>query len=251
MMPFSQGYASVYDALYYDKDYEKECDYIESLFKKYNCQPKTILDLGCGTGGHAIILAKRGYEVTGLDRSSSMLEIAQKKANDGKVKINFLEGDITNVKLHKKFDVVISMFAVMSYQITNEAIVNVCKLAKESLNPGGLFMFDCWSGPAVLLERPALRIKEVRLNKRERIIRFSQPEIDIIKHIVKVNFRVLKLKDNTFEETKETHQMRFLFPQEIRYFLEVAGFDKVDFYPFLELDRELTVKDWNMMVVAL
>jgi hypothetical protein len=111
-------------------------------------------------------------------------------------------------------------------------------------------MFDCWHGPAVLSDRPTHRIKEINLNNRERIIRFTQPELDIINHIVKVNFRVLKLRGNTFEEINETHPMRFLFPQETKYFLEVAGFKKVDFYPFLESDREITEKDWNMMVVA-
>jgi len=84
----------------------------------------------------------------------------------------------------------------------------------------------------------------------EKIIRFTQPELDIINQIVKVNFRVCKLKDNTFEETFETHPMRFLFPQEIRYFLEMAGFTEIHFCPFLEPSRELKETDWNLTVVA-
>jgi len=250
LIPFSEEYSNIYDILYYDKNYEKECEFIEALFRKYNYQPRTILDLGCGTGGHAVILAKRGYEVTGVDRSSAMLEIARKKAKGEGLNIKFIKGDITCISFDEKFDAVISMFAVMSYQTSNSAIASVCKLVKESLGPEGLFMFDCWHGPAVLSDRPTHRIKEINLNNRERIIRFTQPEFDIINHIVKVNFRVLKLSGNTFEEINETHPMRFLFPQETKYFLEVAGFKKVDFYPFLESDREITEKDWNMMVVA-
>ncbi|MDI6891226.1 MAG: class I SAM-dependent methyltransferase [Thermodesulfovibrionales bacterium] len=286
-MTFKETYATAYDALYQDKDYEKECDFIEAIFKKYKCKPKTILDLGCGTGGHALILAKRGYKVTGIDRSSSMLEIARKKAEWAGLVIEFIEGDITGVSLNRKFDAVISMFAVMSYQTTNDAIAKVCKLAKESLVPGGLFIFDCWHGFAVLSDRPTPRIKEISMPPsihlpsetesqvipsplvgegqslprtcfggggkfaNEKIIRFTQPELDIINHIVYVNFRVLRIslschpdpelvsgEVSQVKETFESHPMRFLFPQEIKYFLEVAGFEKVDFYPFLEIDRE-------------
>ncbi|MEW6621509.1 MAG: class I SAM-dependent methyltransferase [bacterium] len=253
MIPFGEEYANLYDALYQDKNYEKECDFIEAIFKKHNYQPKTILELGCGTGGHALILAKRGYNLTAIDKSQPMLEVAANKAKKAKLDIEFIKGDITNISLNKKFDAVISMFAVMSYQITNKAIADVCKLARESLISNGLFLFDCWHGPAVLIDKPKPVTKEVKLNKNETILRFSQPEVDIINHIVKVNFRVWHLKEhklNMLKEILETHPMRFIFPQEIKYFLEVAGFKKVEFYPFLEIKKELTEKDWNMMVVG-
>lgn len=249
-MVFQETYANVYDALYQDKDYEKECDFIEALFIKYNHKPKTILDLGCGTGGHALILAKRGYSILGIDRSGEMLNIAKRKAQNAGLEIEFKQGDITDISLNNKFDSVIAMFAVMSYQTTNKAIASVCKVAKEHLNPGGLFIFDCWHGFGVLSDRPVPRIKEIDMGNGEKIIRFTQPELDIINQIVKVNFRIFKLKDNTFEEAFETHPMRFLFPQEIRYFLEMAGFTEIHFCPFLEPSRELKETDWNLTVVA-
>ncbi len=79
---FGQDYADQYDLLYTDKDYEAECDLIEEVFRKYgNGRISTILDLGCGTGNHAIPLASRGYHVTGIDISEDMITHAQKKAN--------------------------------------------------------------------------------------------------------------------------------------------------------------------------
>jgi len=249
-MPFKQMYANAYDALYHDKDYEKECDFIEELFQKYDCNPKTILDLGCGTGGHALILAKRGYKVTGVDRSLPMLGIARKKAKEAQLNVEFIEGDVCNISLGRRFDAVISMFAVMSYQLTNKAIASVCNLAKESLNSSGLFMFDCWNGFAVLNDKPMPRIKEVGTAKGERIIRFTHPEFDLIKHQVKVNFRVWRITANKIKESTEVHTMRFIFPQEMKYFLETAGFEIIHFYPFLDTEAHLTEKDWNMVVVG-
>ncbi|NTW59096.1 MAG: class I SAM-dependent methyltransferase [Nitrospirae bacterium] len=249
-MVFQEEYAGAYDALYQDKDYEKECDYLEALFKKYDYRPKTILDLGCGTGGHALILARRGYHVAGVDRSAAMLAIAKKKAVDQRLDIEFIEGDLTRISTSKKYDAVMSLFAVMGYQTTNVALAAACKVANDCLVPGGIFMFDCWHGNAVITDKPVPRIKEIDSGSGEKIIRFTLPEIDEMNHVMQVNFRVWHTNGNEFTETSESHPMRFFFPQEIRYFLEVAGFKAVDLYPFLKLDTPLTDKDWNMMAVV-
>jgi len=251
MRVFGKEYAFAYDYLYQDKNYEKECDFIERVFKKFSGGVKTILDLGCGTGGHATILDKRGYNVVGVDRSKEMLDIAKRKANEANLSIEFIDGDITNLNLQKKFDAVISMFAVMSYQSTNEAISSVCKTAKGHLGQEGLFLFDCWNGPAVLTQKPTARIKKVNLDEKEKIIRFTEPILNTLTHTVEIRFKALRLRgNNVISETKESHLMRFLFPQEIKYFLEVAGFKKIEFCPFLELEKPLTELDWNMAVIA-
>ncbi len=68
-MVFNKQYANAYDSLYQDKDYEKECDFIEAIFEKNKRNPRTILDLGCGTGGHAIVLAGAIRLQESIDRS--------------------------------------------------------------------------------------------------------------------------------------------------------------------------------------
>ena len=80
MSTFSK-YSEYYDLFYKDKDYEAECDFIEEVFKRYSSIPvKSILDIGCGTGGHAIPLTKRDHSVTGIDISTTMLEKAKQRA---------------------------------------------------------------------------------------------------------------------------------------------------------------------------
>ena len=78
---------------------------------------KTILDMGCGTGGHALLLAERGYGVTGIDMSESMLSIAKEKARKANISVDLFEGDIREFNTAKKFDAIISMFAVMGYPL--------------------------------------------------------------------------------------------------------------------------------------
>jgi len=251
MTVFGKQYASAYDYLYQDKDYEKECDFIETIFQKFTSEVKTVLDLGCGTGGHALILSRRGYKVTGIDRSEDMLKIAKKRASDENLAVEFIKCDITNINLKKKFDAVIAMFAVMGYQTTNSALSKACQVARKHLNTGGIFIFDCWYGPAVLVEKPGIRIKEVNKDEKNRIIRFTEPVLDILNHTVEIKFKLLRIhKGHLINETNESHFMRFLFPQEIRYFLEIAGFSEIEFCPFLELEKPLTDHDWNMAIIA-
>ena len=249
---FREEYAGAYDYLYQDKDYERECDVIESAFRKFSSEVSSVLDLGCGTGGHSIILSKRGYEVVGVDHSQEMLDVAEAKAQKAGLRMKFVKDDIKNLDLNEKFSAVISMFAVMSYQTTNEAISEVCRVVRNHLLPGGIFLFDCWNGLAVLTEKPSVRIKEVMVNDKERIVRFAEPVLDMPSHTAEIRFRVWKVQDERLIcETNESHLMRFLFPQEIKYFLEVAGFSHIRLCPFLKLEAPLSERDWNMMVIAI
>ena len=72
---FGAAYAQQYDLLYQDKDYDAEVALLERLFHAHDLEGMAVLDLGCGTGQHAIRLAQRGYDVTGVDRSPEMLRI--------------------------------------------------------------------------------------------------------------------------------------------------------------------------------
>ena len=249
-MVFKKNYANVYDSLYQNKDYEKECDFIEEIFKKHGKSVKTILDLGCGTGGHALVLAKRGYKVTGIDQSEDMLKAAKNKAGNAGFKIDFHRSSIQNLKLKKTFDAVISMFAVMGYQTNNENLALACNKAKNHLKRGGSFIFDAWNGLAVMADSPTQAVKDL-CSRNERIIRITRPNVDMISHTVDVNFKVLVLKkDKLISETEETHKMRFFYPQEIKYFLQVAGFTDIKFSPFLKPSLSLSEQDWNMSVIA-
>jgi hypothetical protein len=118
------------------------------------------------------------------------------------------------------------------------------------LKKDGIFIFDAWHGLGVMTDPPTERIKEVK-HEDERIIRITKPHINALAHTVDTNFRVLTFrKDSLILETEETHTMRFFFTQEIKYFLESAGFTDVQFCPFLKPDSQLSAHDWNMTVIA-
>jgi SAM-dependent methyltransferase len=252
-MVFDEQYSNLYDRFYRDKDYSFECDLIESVFKKFNISPRTILDLGCGTGSHALILAKRGFCVTGVDRSAHMLEIAGKKARAEKLDITFIQQDISQLKLEPgtSFDAVISMFAVIGYLTENHQLAQTFGNIRRCLQPGGVFLFDCWYGSAVLSQRPGNRVHTYTGEDNHRVLRLVTPEPVALEQVVNIHYQVLEIKDHrVLKETSETHRMRYFFPMEIRYFLQTAGFSDIRLYPFGDMGGELTANDWNMLVTA-
>lgn len=255
-MVFEKQYSNLYDWFYQEKDYSSECDLIETVFKRYQIAPQTILDLGCGTGSHAIILAQRGYKVTGVDRSPYMLTTAEEKAKAEKVDVSFIQKDISKLTPGmpgvELFDAVISMFAVIGYLTENAELERLFHNIRGYLKPGGVFMFDCWYGPTVLSQRPESRVHSYEVGEDQQALRLVTPELDTFQDVVNINYRVLEIKkDRLLYDTSESHRMRYFFPMEILYFLNKAGFSDIEFYPFMNLERELTSNDWNMLVTAI
>jgi len=251
--PFGSIYADCYDALYREKDYEAECDLIERLFKTYgDGQIKNVLDLGCGTGNHALPLSMRGFEVIGIDRSESMLAQARKKAAQSlpAVRDAFCKADIHSVDLGRQFDAALLMFAVLGYQLENADVMAALRTARRHLRSGGLLLFDVWYGPAVLFQRPSERVKIIPTSDGK-ILRVSSSELDTRGHTCTVRFHVWKFAaERLLSETEEEHTVRYFFPLELELFLESTGFNPVRLAAFPEFQRDADEKTWNVLAVA-
>jgi len=159
---FGPVYASAYDALYAEKDYDAECDMIEAAFRRHAGSPvRSVIDLGCGTGNHALRLARRGYNVTGLDISAEMLRKAYAKLNDATLAVDFRQGDVRYFDADATFDAALLMFAVLGYQHDDDDVLETFRNIRRHLRPGGLLAFDAWHGPGVLADPPGSRSRAV------------------------------------------------------------------------------------------
>ena len=232
----------MYDALYASKDYEGECDRIETAFRQSTREVHSVLDLGCGTGNHAIPLARRGYRVWGVDRSAGMLQRARAKAAKERAEVEFALGDLRDVRLERSFDACIVMFAVLGYQTTNQDVTAALETVGRHLEPGGIFVFDVWNGTAVLTDQPRERSRTVPDGAR-RLIRVSSGTLDLRRHVCHVHIHQTLIDDDTIvSDTEETHAMRYFFPLELELLLDRAGFDV--------LEIAVDAGTWNMFVVA-
>ncbi|HLC04489.1 MAG TPA: methyltransferase domain-containing protein [Anaerolineales bacterium] len=250
---FGSDFARAYDLWYEEKDYESECDLIERIFQRNaSWEIRSILDLGCGTGGHALPLARRGYAVTGVDRSEAMLSIARQKAQgqiwgDGTKAPAFIHSDLRSLDLGRRFDAVLMMFAVLGYQASNEDLTLALTAVRRHLNPGGLFAGDVWYGPAVLTIRPSDRVRVVRMGETE-LIRTAAVAIDSLRHLCSVHYQIWGVRDRELViRQEEDHTMRFFFPLELEYHMRTTGLDPIGLYPFPELDGQPNEATWNVL----
>jgi SAM-dependent methyltransferase len=260
---FGSVYADQYDLLYSDKNYEAECDLIEEIFRRYGSGAiRTVLDLGCGTGNHAIPLASRGYRVTGVDLSPDMLAHAQRKAATNLPSAirhlpsaicpqpTFLRGDVRTLDLGQTFDAVLMMFAVLGYQLTNEDVLAALRTVRWHLKPGGLFVCDVWYGPAVLAIRPGDRAKVISLNEGK-LIRTASGKLDIIRQLCEIDYHIWHLNGNrVLSETVEVHRMRFFFALELELAFAQAELALCSMTAFPDLDRSADETTWNALAVA-
>lgn len=227
-MAIFKDYAYYYNAFYQNKDYGMEARQVDSLLRQYGDNIQKIINFGCGTGKHDIELTKIGYQCEGIDVSPLMIEIAQENARKESLDIKFSLADIQKFEAGKKYDAVLSLFHVMSYQNTNQQIMAAFASARKALNQGGVFLFDVWYGPGVLHDMPGVRVKEVE-NEERKLIRIATPAMESKRNVVNVCYDVLVVdkKTNSVQTLHEVHNMRYFFRPEVELMLQETGFELV------------------------
>lgn len=252
--PFS-AYAEVYDILYRDKDYAAEVDaHVSALALAGLPSPRTLLDVGCGTGGHALVHASRGVTVVGLDSAPAMLEIARSKARDLRMPQSanpeFLRGDATAFDLGRSFDAVAAYFAVVSYLTAPKDFIGFLQSARKNLVPGGSLYFDCWHGAAVLSDPPSVRVRDFSVDGR-RFIRMAKPILDRARATTVVHYDVMTIVDGrVMAEASEDHIIRGFFLNELDGLLRLTGFAPLAVFPEGRPNETPTERDWTVAVLA-
>ena len=238
------AYSRYYDLLYRDKDYAAEVNYIDGLLARHNIAGRELLEFGSGTGRHGRLLAEQSYRVTGIERSPEM--VAQATASEG---FNCQFGDICTVQLGRTFDAVLSLFHVISYQISNVAVQAVFARAAEHLSLGGLFVFDVWYSPAVYTQRPEARVKRMADSAVE-ITRIAEPVLIPNENRVDVNYTIFArdLVTGAFQTLTETHPMRHFSLPELDFLAAESGFERLAAEAFLTGD-EPGEGTWGVCVV--
>lgn len=239
---FLSDYSKVYNIVYKKKKYSKEVNYILKILYSYRNKIKNILDLGSGTGNHLIFFQKKNINIFGVEKSNKMINLAHPN-----VKNLILKSDIKRLNLKKRFDVVTSLFHVVSYFNQNHELELFFKTAHKHLKKDGLFFFDFWFTPAVEFLKPTKKIKCFR-DKNFTLKKISIPKI-INKNIVKVNFTFsIKFNDKKKKIFKETHKVRHFSIEELVFFANKNGFDYINSYQMLTTTKP-NKRSWGVCMV--
>lgn len=249
--PFGREYADAYDALYADKDYEAECRLLESIASRYGHRAGSILDLGSGTGRHALILASRGWRVVGVDLSDEMLAVARQRATEAGIDgVEYHRGDVRTFRTLARFDVVLLMFAVLGYQLSDSDVEATLDTAAHHLSPRGVVIFDVWNGPAVEAIGPGIRAKSVRIGSGL-LRRTAHGTLDAARRTCTVDYTLERIDEGEVIRTDhEQHQMRYFFPDELSELVGRVGLRIVESGAFPDYEEAATAKHWNVLYVA-
>jgi SAM-dependent methyltransferase len=238
-LSFGATYASIYDELYAEKDYAAESQFaLDQILTIAPQAPMHILDLGCGTGLHAMQLAKAGISVTGVDRSADMVAIAEKRkelsSEELQRRLHFKISDIRTLDLNRRFDAVLSLFHVISYVIEDCDLERTFQIVRRHLDVGGTFLFDFWYGPAIRLDPPQQREKTVQTVEAV-IHRKAVPEWDQERRVVCVNYylEIKNVASGEITRGQEQHFVRYFSTNELESRLAISGFEVVRFGEWL------------------
>lgn len=239
------NYARTYDKEPFTQGTIGEVDFIE---KELNYdKSKIILDIGCGTGRHAIELAKRGYKVTGIDLSESQLQRAREKAKENSVEVRFVCEDARDLNFKNEFDLV-TMICEGAFPLmeTDEMNYKILENASNALKANGKLILTTLNALYPLYHS----VKDfINSSGGEGI---SSPN----------SFDLITFRDiSTFEVTDDDGKKKTLFcneryytPSEISWYLKSLHFKTIDIYGceigVFTRNKQLTTDDFEMLVIA-
>ena len=242
-----ENYAHKYDQECYVHGTSGECDFVEQEISRD--KSIKILDIGCGTGRHAIELTKRGYKVIGIDLSESQLARAREKAKEAWVAIDFQTQDARNLPFDNEFDLAIMLceggFSLME---TDEMNFEILKNATKALKDKGKFIFTTLNGLFPLFHS----VKEFYESAaKEGNSACKNCSFDLM------TFRdhnTVVFEDDAGTKKELTCNERYYVPSELTWLLKTLGYKKIDIFgaklgAYSRKDK-LSSEDFEMLVVA-
>ena len=218
------GLAGSYDAMMTDASYRKRADWLERLFRKSTIPVQSVLDLACGTGTIACLLAERGYQVIATDASEEMLTQAMMKTADLEENTPvFLLQTMPKLRLLEPVDAAVSTIDSLNYLTRERDIRETFRRVHRWLKPGGQFIFDVNTPYKLRRMDRQMYMDETEdtfcvwrtfFSERTQICTY---QVDLFQ----------ELEDGTWERSFEEHREKAWTMEQLRDFLEDAGFAKI------------------------
>lgn len=242
-----ENYGEKYDQESFTQGTAGECDFLEAELGRNTSL--SILDVGCGTGRHAIELTQRGYSVTGVDLSASQLKRAIEKAEKLGLKIDFQQHDARKLPFRQEFDVAIMLceggFPLME---TDEMNFEILKNVTQALKSHGKFIFTTLNGLFPLFHSVEAFCAS---QTEEGNATYRNNTFDLM------TFRdhnITEIEDDSGNKKVLNCNERYYVPSEITWLLKSLGYLKIDIFGarlgLFSRSHELTTSDFEMLVIA-
>lgn len=251
MSAYEGRHGEIYDLLYADKPYASEAEFVDRLIRRHSDErARTILELACGTGSHALELAKRGYVVTATDVSETLLAQAREKQKSTELSVTVAWQDMTTLDVRgRPFDAAMCLFDSIGYVLTNESLTEVFAGVREHLRDNGLFIIEFWHASAMLRGYQPVRLRRVRTDTGE-ILRLSETILDIEQQTATVRYSILEPANGDLVSIEmETQRNRFFLIQEMKALGRSNGFLPLAWHAGYSDDEAIDLDTWHVVAV--
>ena len=214
-----------YDRLTNDVDYEATVAFYNEILKREGLQPRTCVDLACGTGSVTAILARQGMEVTGVDMSEEMLTVAMEKVMDMERPPRFVCQKLQQLYLPRGVDLAVCALDSLDYVTDPEDCQEAIRRVYKALNPGGIFIFDV-NPPEKLRAMDG----QVFLDEDDDVYCVWRGEFDEETNICSYGMDLFQRRAEVWERSFEEHREYAYSEEQLRKYLKAAGFTHIRVY---------------------
>ncbi len=193
-------------------------EYLEEL----GIEPQKVLDIACGEGSFAVGMAKLGYEVTGIDQSPQMIALAEARAQEEGVAVEFLVEDMRSIPFANEFDLATCFFDSLNYMLTVKDLGEAFQSAYQALKPGGFYIFDMNTIFGLAVDW--MRAKTYVQNEAEDFIEIHRQEYDYENQIATMHITIFKQHGELWERADEAHHERGYPIADLQFLLTQLGF---------------------------
>ena len=217
--------ASSYDRLTNDVDYGAIVAFYHQILQREKVVPKTAVDLACGTGSVALLLAEKGYGVIGVDMSEEMLTVAFQRAMEQQQQPVFICQKLQQLHLPRAVDMAVCALDGLDYILDPADCQKAIQRVYKALNPGGIFIFDV-NTPEKLRAMDG----QVFLDEDDDVYCIWRGEFDQDTNICSYGMDLFQRQGNVWHRSFEEHQEYAYGVEELRKYLKDAGFTHIRVY---------------------
>ncbi len=223
-------------------------DGLPGLLDSLDFHPKKILDVACGEGTFAVLMAEAGYDLTGVDQSPEMIRLARSRAKEAAVSVDFRAADMRSLSFQGEFDLVTCLFDSLNYLLAVKDLQEAFLSAYRALRPGGWYLFDMNTIYGLAVDW--MRQKTYIQNENNDFIELHRQDFDYENLIATMEVMVFQRQGDLWERFVELHQERGYPLGDIQFLLTQAGFEVLEMYGRLSKRTAVTTTSPRVWFLA-